>query len=619
MFAWGIKTINFSGGETIPVDEASTLVIIGPNNCGKSTALKGIENHLTSNYPNSRVIVSVERFLRGSAADFEKWLEDHFPKLVDSSGNVSYATRRQVIDQKRIPAVFDKWEKREYLSNEDPSRFLCHALDTGSRIGLAGAVSSKRSEGEPENYIHVLQMNETLMDGVSREVRKAFGKSLIINWAGGPTVWFHVGDEPTRTIEKDRVSRDYAQELLKVPKLDEEGDGIRSFIGIVLACYCDAHAVLLIDEPEAFLHPPQIRRLAGMLAKNAEGANRQIVLATHSSEAVQGALAASTRVSICRITRDGDVNHAKLLSRSDIEELWSKPLLRSAAAIDGVFHDGVVVSEADSDSRIYEALLERLDKKGQLKHPIDVYFIQGGGKGELATIARAYVALGVRTAVIADFDVLQNRAEFEKLFTSLGGRFEIVEANYRATISALRNLGPIVKRGDLIGALENKIQNLKATAGETVPPELRKDITTLIEEAADWSEAKKYGILKLKGTTHTACRDLLESCKTIGLFVVPEGALESWWREGPAEKNQWFTNAIVEIAAQPESFASAQGFISEVCSYLSQKADLVGAMDSSRVTSEHKDEVVIANEATDPCPPPKLGLWARFKIKIQQL
>jgi hypothetical protein len=301
-------------------------------------------------------------------------------------------------------------------------------------------------------------------------------------------------------------------------------------------------------------------------------------------------------------------------------------LLRSAAAIDGVFHDGVVVSEADSDSRIYEALVERLDKKGQLKHPIDVYFIQGGGKGELATIARAYVALGVKTAVIADFDVLQNRAEFEKLFTSLGGRLEIVESNYQNTISALRNLGPIVKRSDLIDALENKIQKVKAATGETLPVELRRDIMTLLEEAADWSEAKKYGILKLKGDTHKACRDLLESCKAIGLFIVPEGALESWWREGPAEKNQWFAKAIVEIAAKPESFASAQVFVGEVCTYLSEKADLIGTVDSDVVTSERviADETIdlesdMADETIEPGPIPKSGLWARIKMKIQQL
>src|SRR5205807_1167970 len=142
--------------------------------------------------------------------------------------------------------------------------------------------------------------------------------------------------------------------------------------------------------------------------------------------------------------------------------------------------------------------------------------------------------------------------------TSLGGRFEIVETDYLATISALRNLGPIVKRSNLIGALEDKIQNLKASNEETFPAELRRDFLTLIEEAADWSEAKKYGILKLKSANHKACRGLLETCKTIGLFIVPEGALESWWRAGPAEKNKWFTNAIAEIAAKPESFASAQ-------------------------------------------------------------
>src|SRR4051812_39324045 len=113
MFAWGIKTISFSGGEPIPVDEASTLIIIGANNCGKSTALKEIAEHLTVSYPSKKVIGSLERFMRGGAPEFERWLEEHFPKVVHRDGTVAYATRRKVIFQKHIPGVFEKWEKRE--------------------------------------------------------------------------------------------------------------------------------------------------------------------------------------------------------------------------------------------------------------------------------------------------------------------------------------------------------------------------------------------------------------------------------------------------------------------------------------------------------------------------
>jgi len=262
---------------------------------------------------------------------------------------------------------------------------------------------------------------------MSAEVRKAFGKDLIINRGGGGHVWFHVGDEPSRTVERDRVSPEYLEDLNQLPQLQNEGDGLRSFVGTLLAAKCGAHPLLLIDEPEAFLHPPQARRLAGILSRSAKELNRQVIIATHSSDVVRGALDESDRVVICRLTRQGDVNHAIQLSSAQIKTLWAKPLLRSAAAIDGVFHEGVVVCEADSDSRFYEALLRRLISQQQVTGLTDLYFIHGGGKGEIATLASVYRQLQVPVAAVADLDLLRQQPEFEKVVSTLGGDFKQLE------------------------------------------------------------------------------------------------------------------------------------------------------------------------------------------------
>lgn len=40
--------------------------------------------------------------------------------------------------------------------------------------------------------------------------------------------------------------------------LQEQGDGFRSFVGIVLSILLSKDKIILIDEPEAFLHPTQI-------------------------------------------------------------------------------------------------------------------------------------------------------------------------------------------------------------------------------------------------------------------------------------------------------------------------------------------------------------------------
>ncbi len=339
---------------------------------------------------------------------------------------------------------------------------LRHKLDTESRLILGKPQSSIAfPHSLPEQYIHLLQVNENMRSEISKEVRIAFNKDLIIHWAGGAQVWFHVGDEPIRDTTQDRVSGQYLEELMKLPRLESEGDGIRSFVGILLACMCGGQPLFLVDEPEAFLHPPQIRRIAGILAKNAEAVGRQVIIATHSGDVVRGALESSDRVSICRMTRAGNLNYVCKLGSNDIKELLSKPLLRSATAIEGVFHEGVVVCEGDADCRIYEALAKRLESNEVLPSPVDFHFIHGGGKGALATLATVYMKLRVPVVVIADLDLLRNKEEFKNALCSLGGDFSAIEGLYNSIVSALSAVPPIVSLDDFLEASERILGELR--------------------------------------------------------------------------------------------------------------------------------------------------------------
>lgn len=567
VFKWGIDNLVFSGGEKVAIHPASILILIGPNSSGKTTVLKDIDTLLSRGEDQPvKAILDIETFLEGDADQFLSWFQDSYPSTLKGS-NRFFLTKGLSFGEQNFAAV---WEHLISKNRSYPIfKFLCHKLDTESRLRLGNPTSSRNIyEQHPEEYIHITQLDERLMEQISAEVRKAFGKSLIINWAGGNGVWFHVGDEPERNRERDRVSAEYIKELNQLPHLETEGDGIRSFVGTLLAFLCGNHPVLLIDEPEAFLHPPQIRRLTGLLAKNAEESNRQIIIATHSGEVIRGALSQSERVAICRVTRQDDSNHAALLESERIRELWAKPLLRSAAAVDGVFHNGVVVCESDSDSRFYEALVHRLEPTGSIQSPADFYFIHGGGKGELATLARVYIDLRVPVAVIADLDILKTRGEFQKLFSLLGGNFDRVQGIYNSTVSALNNLPPHKSVADFLYEAREVLNRVEEQI--RVAPEDRKALIELINYSGDWSEAKKYGIRKLRGGEHEASIQLLTVCKEVGLFLVPYGELERWWDGGPSDKNEWFARAIELITADQDSFSEASQFMADVCNHLLQ-------------------------------------------------
>jgi len=44
---------------------------------------------------------------------------------------------------------------------------------------------------------------------------------------------------------------------MALPQVQEQGDDVKSFVGMLLAITATEYPLLLIDEPETFLHPPQ--------------------------------------------------------------------------------------------------------------------------------------------------------------------------------------------------------------------------------------------------------------------------------------------------------------------------------------------------------------------------
>ena len=99
----------------------------------------------------------------------------------------------------------------------------------------------------------------------------------------GNKVPLHVGDKPEVKEGEDRVSMSYLKRLEELPTLHEQGDGMKSFVGVMLNTMIKKKSITLIDEPEAFLHPPQARLLGQMLAKRDENSG-QLIISTHSGD-----------------------------------------------------------------------------------------------------------------------------------------------------------------------------------------------------------------------------------------------------------------------------------------------------------------------------------------------
>jgi hypothetical protein len=194
------------------------------------------------------------------------------------------------------------------------------------------------SPGNPMQVLYAEPDLEQQLSAISLEV---FGEPLTLARVPGSQIRLHVGTtaHPAEIVPSDA----YMQDLQRLPLVQHQGDGIRSFIGIMLTLVAASYPIVLIDEPEAFLHPPQARLLGRKLAAEARD-RAQVIIATHSIDVLLGLLDADdASVTIARLTRQGDVNPVAVLSPDQLRELWRDPLLRYSNVLDGLFHRGVVL------------------------------------------------------------------------------------------------------------------------------------------------------------------------------------------------------------------------------------------------------------------------------------
>lgn len=149
----------------------------------------------------------------------------------------------------------------------------------------------------------------------------------------------------------DAITREYRDALSKVPALHDQGDGMRSMMGLLLAVASSKYPVVLIDEPEAFLHPPQARILGVELARLAERNGIQIIVATHDRNLVTGILDANegpsssqVDVSVVRLARKGKVATVFQVPADDLRTIWADPVLKHSNLLDGLFSTGRALS-----------------------------------------------------------------------------------------------------------------------------------------------------------------------------------------------------------------------------------------------------------------------------------
>lgn len=548
------KSMTFSDGTTIKLNPDDIIVLVGPNNCGKTEALRALHHHVIHSYTQSPVVVKVEYVKAGSSDDLIKWMDSHCNQIMQGDQN-HYTRLGASIPPENAIALWGA-DRLRGLGN-----FFVNRAQTEHRLLAANPAPNIRLLHDAFSHpIHYLQDDDAIEDRFSKRFRKAFGKDIVVHRNAGSEVPLYCGQRPEISEGEDRLSKSWLRQVEKMEKLAEQGDGMRSFAGTLLHATVAEFFALLIDEPEAFLHPPQSKHIGQMLA-NDKTKGGQLILATHSGDFLRGLLSADKgNVRVIRIRREENVNHAKQLDATQVKALWSDPLLRYSNLLDGVFHEKVVVCEADSDCQFYDAILDAVcDTNEELQKP-DLKFTHSGGKDRLPLVVESLRALDVPVAVVADFDVLRDKPLLQKLVNHQGGDWQEIESLWKTVKDAIDNKKPNLKSANVKKAIAKILDEI---TDDVFPDEKAKKIRALFKQTTSWGIAKQQGIHWVPfGQPRITAKKLLESLKSLGIFVVPDGEMESFCPTAGGHGPSFVANVLEKDLANDPELDEARKFVS---------------------------------------------------------
>jgi hypothetical protein len=564
--AW-VKNITFSDNTTIAFEPDDAVIIVGPNNSGKSATLRAVRDKFANSNTTSPVVKGIVVQREGTFDDLIEWL-GRTSKRMDSSdpANPTFQSFGAGIS---VSSARAWWNQGNQL--HDLSRFFCHMLTADERLQAANPPTNiSLIRDAPQHPIHFLQRDDILEKRLSEEFSRAFDMDFVVHRNAGNTVPIHIGTRPEPAPGQDRVSLGYVTELEKLPALHAQGDGMRSFGGVLLFTAVGHHTVLLVDEPEAFLHPPQARHLGRVLVTYKSGGSaisalgKQLFLATHSGDVLRGALdAESKRVRVLRLRRSGDANVTRELNNAEITRVWSDPLLRYSNILDGLFHEKVVVAEADGDCRFYAAIMDAMfETASNAGRKRDVMFTHCGGKDRLPLVVRSLRGLEVPVAVVVDFDVLSSEQTLRNIVEASGGDWNAVLHDWREVKHSIDSKKPELSSDEVRKDIHDTLRNV---VDPIFPATAKRRIQEVLRRSSPWSTAKTVGVHFVpNGQPSQACSRLLAILETMRIFVVPVGQLEGFCKTVGDHGPGWVAEALKKDLGRDPELEGARRFVARV-------------------------------------------------------
>ena len=540
-----ISKICFSGGHEFSFGPKEKVILVGPNNSGKSQTLREILAIAQKGDKVQTVVVKrMELTKVGTSAELRAFLEQNAER-----SDQLFRLKNWVMNE----GFINFWDK-DYLLRDLAAGYI-KIIGANDRLQICATQDSIGPNDQKSKPQHILYDDSKLMKKISGIFRQAFGQDIMFDFRGGRQIPIHVGEKPDENLT-DRVGDEYVEAVRSNARLDIQGDGMKSYAGILFETVVNDLDINLLDEPEAFLHPPQIRRLGETLASEVRG---QLFVATHNSDVLRGFLEGKRGdIRILRIKREGDVN---LVSETDpvvAQELWKRPELRYSNALEGVFHDETIICEDDSDCRLLNAIADHLALTDE-ENWKDTAYVPSGGKHRIKKVANALREIGVSVKGVFDIDFLSDQTLVKDTVRAFGGKWEDFDALWGRVDAAVRKGVKPKSSAEIRAELIELIQNCDSSQ---LP---RGKINEVLKQNSVWNILKKVGKAGIpSGKAQTNFAQLINLLKEIGIYVIEVGEIENFCRDLGGHGPKFVNNLLADISFADPRLQDLRSFVEHV-------------------------------------------------------
>lgn len=305
--------------------------------------------------------------------------------------------------------------------------------------------------------------------------------------------------------------------------LENKGSGLQSLIMIELfKFYCktfNQSSLLILEEPELFLHPHAKRMLSDILKDFINNGKNQIIITTHSEEFIHDVDIENINVirKMSEGTKKSRINKENYGDGKELQKLKIELQHKNAEMF---FADKVILVEGEEQILIPE-IVKKIYGKNLLNNN-DISIIKVGGKSYFDIYRKVLDELNIKNYIIADYDILEKNL------------MPLLNEDEKDRLNLLKSKidGEIKNNKDIKKAIDSrdwtKLANILDNMTET------QSYDNQINEAWKNFRNRIFKKKKLEELDETLKLEVLNFIRDMyhkNIFIMKKGELEDYYKE----------------------------------------------------------------------------------------